>query len=148
MPLRENVTLANLDAVTRHGIVNAAEEKNVARKFIERLQIRAESTEQLAGRLSGGNQQKIVIAKWLYRDPKIVLFDEPTRGIDVGAKAEVFALMDQMAREGKAILMVSSELPELLQVADRILVMRKGAVVGELPRQTTQEEIMHLAAVE
>ncbi len=103
--------------------------------------------EQKAGRLSGGNQQKVVIAKWLYRDTKVVLFDEPTRGIDVGAKAEVFDLMDEMARAGKAILMVSSELPELLQVADRILVMRDGAIAAELPRETTQEEIMRYAAV-
>ena len=112
-----------------------------------RLQIRAASIEQLAGRLSGGNQQKIVIAKWLFRDARVLLFDEPTRGIDVGAKAEVFALMDELARSGKALLMVSSELPELLQVADRILVMRDGRLVAELPRQTTQQEIMHYAAV-
>ena len=100
-----------------------------------------------ARQLSGGNQQKVVIAKWLFRDTGVVLFDEPTRGIDVGAKAEVFALMEEMAAEGKALLMVSSELPELLQVADRILVMRNGAIVAELPRETTQQEIMHHAAV-
>ena len=92
--------------------------------------------------MSGGNQQKVVIAKWLARGARVFLFDEPTRGIDVGAKAEVFEVMDELARSGAAILMVSSELPELLQVADRILVMRQGRITGELPGRTTQEEIM------
>jgi ABC-type sugar transport system ATPase subunit len=142
-----NITMANIGAVTKAGIVRQAEEKSVSERFCAKLRIRAVSVEQYVGRLSGGNQQKVVIAKWLYRNTKIVLFDEPTRGIDVGAKAEVFALMDEMAREGKAILMVSSELPELLQVADRILVMRGGKITAELPRETTQEEIMHHAAV-
>lgn len=145
--LRENVTLAHLTGVTRRGFLQPAEEKRIAAGYVERLKIRADGVEQLAGRLSGGNQQKVVIAKWLYSDPKVVLFDEPTRGIDVNAKREVFALMDRMAREGKAILMVSSELPELLQVADRILVMREGKITAELPRETTQQEIMRYAAV-
>ena len=147
LPLRVNITLANVDGVSRAGFVNSSQEEKVAEDSRQRLQIRAASIEQLAGRLSGGNQQKIVIAKWLYRDARVLLFDEPTRGIDVGAKAEVFALMDELARSGKAVLMVSSELPELLQVADRILVMRDGRLVAELPRQTTQQEIMHYAAV-
>lgn len=147
LPLRENVTLANLTGVTRRGFLNNREEIRVASDSIERLRIRTDGTEQAAGKLSGGNQQKIVIAKWLYANPRVMLFDEPTRGIDVNAKREVFSLMEEMAREGKAILMVSSELPELLQVADRILVMREGSVVAELPRSTTQEEIMHHAAV-
>jgi ABC-type sugar transport system ATPase subunit len=99
-------------------------------------------------RLSGGNQQKVVIAKWLFRQARIFLFDEPTRGIDVGAKAEVFQLMHELARDGAAVLMVSSELPELLQVADRILVMRQGRITGELPGRTTQEDIMRYAALE
>jgi ABC-type sugar transport system ATPase subunit len=99
------------------------------------------------GRLSGGNQQKVVIAKWLFRNTRIFLFDEPTRGIDVGAKAEVFEVMGTLARSGAAVLMVSSEMPELLQVADRILVMRQGRISGQLPKGTTQEEIMQLAAL-
>ena len=147
LPLRENVTLANMDAVSRMGFVLNSKERKAAEESRQKLSIRASSIEQLAGRLSGGNQQKIVIAKWLFRDARILLFDEPTRGIDVGAKAEVFALMDELARAGKVIVMVSSELPELLQVADRILVMRDGEIVTELPRQTTQQEIMHYAAV-
>ncbi len=147
MPLRANVTLANLDGVSRSGFVQAGKEAKVVEDYRKKLKIRASSIEQLAGRLSGGNQQKIVIAKWLFRNARVLLFDEPTRGIDVGAKAEVFALMDELARAGAAILMVSSELPELLQVADRILVMRDDRIVADLPRHTTQQEIMHLAAV-
>ena len=106
------------------------------------------SPAQLAGRLSGGNQQKIVIAKWVARGARVFLFDEPTRGIDVGAKQEVFEQMDQLARSGAAILMVSSELPELIQVTDRILVMRQGRLTGELRSPATQEQIMRLAAFE
>ena len=147
MPIRTNVTLAHLDGVTRNGFVSRGDEQAVAERFRERLRIRAASVEQHAGSLSGGNQQKVVIAKWLFSDAKVLLFDEPTRGIDVAAKAEVFGLMDQLARDGAAILMVSSELPELLQIADRILVMRDGAVVTELPHSTTQQEIMLHAAV-
>lgn len=147
LPVRTNVTLANMEAVCAGGVVQSGKERRVAEDYRTRLRMQADNVEQSAWQLSGGNQQKVVIAKWLFRDTDIVLFDEPTRGIDVGAKAEVFALMDEMAREGKAIVMVSSELPELLQVADRILVMREGSVVAELPRETTQQEIMHHAAV-
>ncbi|MCY4596514.1 MAG: sugar ABC transporter ATP-binding protein [Bryobacterales bacterium] len=147
LPVRTNVTLANMEAVCTGGVVQAGKERRVAEDYQTRLRMQVDNVEQSAWQLSGGNQQKVVIAKWLFRDTDIVLFDEPTRGIDVGAKAEVFALMDEMAREGKAIVMVSSELPELLQVADRILVMREGSVVAELPRETTQQEIMHHAAV-
>ena len=147
LSVRSNVTLANLDEVCVAGALQSAKEKKVAEAYRTRLQMQTESVEVSARQLSGGNQQKVVIAKWLFRDTDVVLFDEPTRGIDVGAKAEVFALMDAMAREGKAVLMVSSEMPELLQVADRILVMREGALVAELPRDTTQQEIMHHAAV-
>lgn len=147
LPLRTNVTLANLEAVCSMSLVQFARERQVAEGFKRKLKMRADSVEQRVWQLSGGNQQKVVIAKWLFRDTDVVLFDEPTRGIDVGAKSEVFALMDEMARQGKAILMVSSELPELLQVADRIIVMREGAIVAELPKDTTQSEIMHHAAV-
>ena len=147
LAVRTNITLANVDSVCAGGVVQAGKERRVAEEYRLRLRMQADNVEQNAWQLSGGNQQKVVIAKWLFRDTDIVLFDEPTRGIDVGAKAEVFALMDEMARQGKAIVMVSSELPELLQVADRILVMREGSVVAELPRETTQQEIMHHAAV-
>lgn len=147
LAISANITMANLERVCFGGLVQSGVEEKVAENYRARLQMRAESTQQRARQLSGGNQQKVVIAKWLFRDTEVVLFDEPTRGIDVGAKAEVFSLMDEMAKEGKALLMVSSELPELLQVADRILVMRNGAIAAELPRETTQQEIMHYAAV-
>ncbi|MCX6595003.1 MAG: sugar ABC transporter ATP-binding protein [Acidobacteria bacterium] len=142
----ENTNLASLDKVSRLGVVDHAAAHQVTTDFIARLRIRAESPQQRAGRLSGGNQQKVVIAKWLARGARVFLFDEPTRGIDVGAKAEVFEVMDELARQGAAILMVSSELPELLQIADRILVMRAGVLTGELGRGATQEQVMRLAA--
>jgi ABC-type sugar transport system ATPase subunit len=147
LSISQNTNIANMRAVSPYGIVNHTAERRVTAGSIARLRIKAASGAQLAGRLSGGNQQKVVIAKWLARGAKIFLFDEPTRGIDVGAKVEVFQVMDELARYGAAILMVSSELPELLQVADRILVMRQGRISGELPgRHATQEEIMRLAA--
>jgi ribose transport system ATP-binding protein len=147
LPVSTNVTLANVRAVSHYGALDLAAEARVTSEYISRLHIKASSGMPLAGRLSGGNQQKVVIAKWLFRNTKIFLFDEPTRGIDVGAKAEVFEVMDSLARSGAALLMVSSEMPELLQVADRILVMRQGRISGELPKGTTQEEIMRLATL-
>lgn len=147
LPISYNVTLANTAAVSRLGILDNAAESRATADSVSRLHIKAASGKQLAGRLSGGNQQKVVIAKWLFRNSRIFLFDEPTRGIDVGAKAEVFDVMNSLARSGAAILMVSSEMPELLQVADRILVMRQGRITGELPRGATQEEVMRLATL-
>jgi ABC-type sugar transport system ATPase subunit len=146
LPVGWNLTLSSLTAHSRYGVLQAAQLTGTEQKYIERLRIKTAGPEQESVRLSGGNQQKIVIAKWLAQGARIFLFDEPTRGIDVGAKTEVFEVMDQLAREGAAILMVSSELPELIQVADRILVMRQGRLSGELPGCATQEEIMALAA--
>ena len=148
LPIEYNVTIASLGGVSSYGFLNHPAEHKVTRQYVDRLRIKCSSPAQLAGRLSGGNQQKVVIAKWLARGAKIFLFDEPTRGIDVGAKVEVFEVMDELAKNGAAILMVSSELPELLQIADRILVMRQGRLTGELPGRTTQEEIMRLAALQ
>ncbi|HLY18652.1 MAG TPA: sugar ABC transporter ATP-binding protein [Bryobacteraceae bacterium] len=148
LPLAYNVTLANLGEISHFGVLDRQAQNRVTTDYIARLRIRCSSGRQAAGRLSGGNQQKVVIAKWLFRRARVFLFDEPTRGIDVGAKAEVFAVMDELARSGAAILMVSSEMQELLQVADRILVMRQGRISGELPGRTTQEEIMRYAALE
>ena len=148
LPLGYNVTMARLDRVSRFGFLNRTAERRIAAEYTERLRIRAESARQLAGRLSGGNQQKVVIAKWLLSGASVFLFDEPTRGIDVGAKVEVFEVMDELARNGAAILMVSSEMSELQQVADRILVMRQGRIAGELPSRASQEQIMRLAAFE
>ncbi len=148
LPIGYNVTMANLGAVSNFGFLNNMAEKNMSESYMKRLRIKAESPRQIAGRLSGGNQQKVAIAKWLARGARVLLFDEPTRGIDVGAKVEVFEVMDELARSGAAILMVSSELLELMQVADRILVMRQGRITGELPGRTTQEQIMRFAALE
>lgn len=148
LPLSHNLTLANVPGVSRGPFLDHAAERRVTAEYVDRLRIRAASQEQPAGRLSGGNQQKIAIARWLFRKARVFLFDEPTRGIDVGAKTEVFDIMNDLARSGAAILMVSSEMPELLQVADRILVMRQGRINGELPGRTTQEEIMRCAALD
>ncbi len=146
LPLGYNLTMASLPLVSKLGFLRLAKEKQLAAEYTQKLRIKAESPRQRAGRLSGGNQQKVVIAKWLVGGAKVFLFDEPTRGIDVGAKVEVFEVMDSLARSGAAILMVSSEMSELLQVADRILVMRQGRITGELPGRTTQEQIMRYAA--
>jgi ABC-type sugar transport system ATPase subunit len=148
LPIAYNVTLTNLAAISRWGALDSGAEGRVVAAYLTRLRVRTSSARQAAGRLSGGNQQKLVIAKWLFRRARIFLFDEPTRGIDVGAKLEVFELMDELARSGAALLMVSSEMQELIQVADRILVMRHGSLTAELPGHTTQEEIMRYAALE
>ena len=146
LPIAFNITMPDLGRVSDYGVVNKSFEISLAEDYRQRLRIKCHSTRQFSGRLSGGNQQKIVIAKWVARGARIFLFDEPTRGIDVAAKQEVFEEMDRLAKAGAAILMVSSELPELIQVADRILVMSQGRLTGELPGKTSQEEIMRLAA--
>jgi ABC-type sugar transport system ATPase subunit len=148
LPIAVNTTMANVEEISRLGFLDLEKQNSVSADYIAKLRIKAQSGKQLAGRLSGGNQQKVVIAKWLFRQARVFLFDEPTRGIDVGAKVEVFDLMSELAKQGAAILMVSSEMPELLQVADRIVVMRQGRISGELPGRTTQEEIMRLAALD
>jgi ABC-type sugar transport system ATPase subunit len=146
LAVRENVSLPSLRRLSSLGVVRRPEERRLARSFVDTLQIRTPSLEQRVVNLSGGNQQKVVIAKWLALQPKILLVDEPTRGVDVGAKAEVHQLLSQLARRGVAILMISSELPEVLGMSDRILVMRAGTIAGELPRgEATQERIMALA---
>ncbi|HWD99386.1 MAG TPA: sugar ABC transporter ATP-binding protein [Bryobacteraceae bacterium] len=148
LPIAANVTLANTERISPFGILDRAAQNRQSEELSRKLRLKAASISQLAGTLSGGNQQKVVIAKWLFRQAQIFLFDEPTRGIDIGAKTEVFELMSELARSGAAILMVSSELPELLQVADRILVMRQGVISGEAPHGSTQEQIMRLAVME
>ncbi len=148
LPVAYNVTLANLAALLRRGFLDLEKEEGIARSFADRLRIRAASVRQKVNRLSGGNQQKVVLAKWLFRDSRILLLDEPTRGVDVSAKAEIYRLMNQLAESGAAMLMVSSELPEILGMTDRVLVMRNGRLVKELEtRTTTQEEIMRFATL-
>jgi ABC-type sugar transport system ATPase subunit len=148
LPISANVTMASLASISKAGIIDHNRERAMTEQYQSKLRIKMNQPQQLAGRLSGGNQQKVVISKWLASGAKVFLFDEPTRGIDVGAKVEVFEVMDELARNGAAILMVSSELPEITQVADRILVMRQGRISGELPAGASQEQIMRLAAFE
>jgi len=144
----QNMTLANLAALTQHGRLNLSQEERVAQGFIDRLRIRVRSLNQKVSRLSGGNQQKIVLGKWLFSQAHIFLVDEPTRGVDVGAKTEVYRQLNELAESGAAILMVSSELPEVLGLTDRVLVMRGGRLVKELvTAQTSQEEIMRYATL-
>ena len=143
MTVRENISLAVLKSVARGSFIDVGKETTLARDAIHRFGIRAYGPEQVVGKLSGGNQQKVVVGKWLASDPKVLIIDEPTRGVDVGAKAEIHRLISQLAAErGLAILMISSELPEILGMSDRILVMRGGRVVGEYARaEATQERV-------
>ena len=144
--VRDNAALAVLPQLSRWIFVRDRAERALAREYVEALRIRTPSTEQLVGKLSGGNQQKVVLARWLATTPKVLLLDEPTRGIDVGAKSEIYAIIDRLAHEGVAVIVVSSELPEVLGVADRIYVMAAGRIRGELSRtEATEENILALA---
>jgi len=146
MTVEENINLANIPNLTTKGFVSEHKAKNNAKKYIESLRIKTPSMYQRVGNLSGGNQQKIVLAKWICNDIKVLIFDEPTRGIDVGAKYEVYELMNKLSQEGVAIIMISSELPEVLGMSDRILVMKGGEIKGELETKiATQEAILNLA---
>ena len=146
LPVRENISLASLPKVSQFGFVRRGAEGTEARASVERLHIRTPSVEQKVGNLSGGNQQKVVLGKWLETPLKLLILDEPTRGIDVGAKREIYGIMNDLARDGVAILMISSELPEVLGMADRIVVVRDGRVAGSLPRsEATQEKVGQLA---
>ncbi len=149
MSVRENATLANLKALVRGGFLQQRKERDAASKFVRELQIKTPTIEQTVQNLSGGNQQKVVLAKWLFTQSNVLIFDEPTRGIDVGAKVEIYKLMNELVRRGVAVLMISSELPEAIGMCDRILVMHAGRIAGELSREeATQERIMRLATGE
>jgi ribose transport system ATP-binding protein len=149
MTVRENTTLANLSALVRFLFIQKRAEREVAEKYRRELQIKTPSIEQAVQNLSGGNQQKVVLAKWLFTQSKVLIFDEPTRGIDVGAKVEIYKLMNDLVRHGVAVLMISSEMPEVLGMCDRILVMHEGSLTGELRREeASQEAIMRLATGE
>ena len=148
MTLNENVTMANLPEVSRRcSIISRVQELEATRKYVDELDIRTPSLEQRVNNLSGGNQQKVVIAKWLYRDSRILIFDEPTRGIDVGAKFAIYELIERLAREGVGVILISSELPEILGMTDRVLVLHEGSLMATLrTRDTTQEQILNHAA--
>ena len=146
MPIAANTSLADLRAVSRHGLLDAAAERGLARGFVERLRIKTDSLYTPAGALSGGNQQKVALARWLATKPALLILDEPTQGVDVGSKSEIHALMTDLAEEGVAILMISSELNEILGMSDRIAVMHAGSLAGILSRaEATQERILSLA---
>jgi ribose transport system ATP-binding protein len=148
MPVAANVTLANVRGISsRAGFLRFNEEARVAGRYVQELAIRTPSVNQIARNLSGGNQQKVVIGKWLYRGSKILFFDEPTRGIDVGAKFAIYGLMDRLAADGVGVVLISSELPELLGMTDRIAVFHEGRIAAVLEtKHTSQEEIMHYAS--
>lgn len=144
-PLTFNTTLAHLEGVSIRQVINNHSETEVTERYIKAFGTRTPSAFQLAGHLSGGNQQKVVLSKWLFTNPDVLILDEPTRGIDVGAKFEIYTIINELADQGKAVLMISSELPELLGVCDRIYVMNEGKIKGELPSsEATQEKIMAL----
>jgi len=148
MTVRENTTMAVHDRIlTRFGFISAPKENSITDDYIARLQIKVSSREQVTRNLSGGNQQKVVLAKWLAIQPRILILDEPTRGIDVGAKAEVHKIIADLADAGVAILMISSELPEVLHVSDRVLVMHEGRLTANLSREQATEEAVMKAAV-
>lgn len=141
--IKDNITLANLGAVSQGGVINEPREMQSTMDYREKLNIKCSSIMQQTVNLSGGNQQKVVLSKWLFAGPDILILDEPTRGIDVGAKYEIYTIINRLADEGKAIILVSSELPEILGVCDRIYVMRDGKIVGEMPaKEASQEAIM------
>jgi L-arabinose transport system ATP-binding protein len=142
----ENASMAILKQLSRFHFVRRRLERSIATSFVERLQVRTPSLDQEAGKLSGGNQQKVVLARWLAAKPKVLILDEPTRGIDVGAKAEIYRLIDELANEGLGIMFISSELQEILGLSDRIYVMQNGLITGELSREeATEEAVLKLA---
>ena len=144
----ENTTIASVDAFIHSGLISDSEMKAASAEFNEKLRTKTPSMEQLLKNLSGGNQQKVIIARWLMKNSDIFIFDEPTRGIDVGAKSEIYNLMDDLAKQGKSIIMISSELAEVLRMSDRIMVMCEGRKTGELDiAEATQENIMKLATM-
>ena len=142
-PITVNTTLANLPAISMRGVIDRDKEYAVSDDYKNRLRTKCTGVEQKVGNLSGGNQQKVLLAKWMFAEPDILILDEPTRGIDVGAKYEIYCIINQLAAEGKSVIMISSELPEILGMSDRIYVLNEGRMVGEFTREeASQEKIM------
>ena len=141
--IRVNTSLANLDAISTNTVIDQDKEYAVAEEYRRKLSTKTPSVEQLVGNLSGGNQQKVLLAKWMFAEPDIMILDEPTRGIDVGAKYEIYCIINDLAAQGKSVIMISSELPEVLGMSDRIYIMNEGKMVGEMKAsEATQENIM------
>ncbi|HEY9567869.1 MAG TPA: ABC transporter ATP-binding protein, partial [Thalassobaculum sp.] len=146
LPVAEDITAAAPETISRHGVIDPARQRSLTGAFIDRLAIRTPGCDQPIMYLSGGNQQKCILARWLAKGVETLFFDEPTRGIDVGAKSEIYRLIDALARDGKAVVLISSELPEVLGMADRILVMCDGRITGELSgADATEEAVLALA---
>jgi len=142
-PIRENTTLAKMSRISKNGVIDADQEINESNVFTEKLQVKCSGIEQLVSNLSGGNQQKVLVSKWMFAEPDILIMDDPTRGIDVGAKYEIYTIINQLVAEGKTVLMISSEMPEVLGMCDRIYIMYEGRIVGEMSQaEATQEGIM------
>lgn len=141
-PIRVNTTLANLKGVSRHGVLDQDREIAVSEEYKVKLKTKCPSVEQNVGNLSGGNQQKVLLAKWMFTEPDILILDEPTRGIDVGAKYEIYCIINDLVASGKSVIMISSELPEVLGMSDRIYVMNEGKIAGELSREEATQEII------
>lgn len=146
LSIRENVTIASMRSGSRKGLLPGKEQIAAADKLLDSLHLRAGSYDQPVSTLSGGNQQKVLLARWLLTEPKVIMFDEPTKGIDVGAKSELYDVINELARQGLAVVVVSSYLPELLGLADRVLVLRGDAIAGELPGGASEEAVLHLAS--
>ena len=141
--IKLNTSLANLSGVSKGQVIDKDKEFAVAQDYREKLRIKCPTVEQNVGNLSGGNMQKVLLAKWMFADPDVLILDEPTRGIDVGAKYEIYCIMNQLVAEGKSVIMISSEMPEILGMCDRIYIMNEGKIVGELDaKDATQEVIM------
>jgi putative multiple sugar transport system ATP-binding protein len=141
--IKRNITLANLQRISTFSVVNEDKERLVAEDFRGQMNIKSSSIDQTTGNLSGGNQQKVVLSKWIFSNPDILILDEPTRGIDVGAKYEIYTIIQKLANEGKSVIVISSELPEILGICDRVYVMNEGRIVGEMPiQEASQESIM------
>jgi len=145
--VEHNISIVHLPRLSKYGVINKKKEADAAEEYIKKLNIRTLSRHSLIKSLSGGNQQKVVLAKWLLTGPDIIILDDPTRGIDVGAKREIYLLIGELAKTGKAILMISSEIPEIMGLSDRIIVLAAGRLTGEIPREEfTQENIMRFAS--
>ena len=141
--IKVNTSLANLNAISNKTVIDGDKEYAVAEEYRDKLKIKTPSVEQLVGNLSGGNQQKVLLAKWMFAEPDILLLDEPTRGIDVGAKYEIYCIINDLAAAGKCVVLISSELPEVLGMSDRIYIMNEAKIIGEMKaEEATQENIM------
>ncbi|HLR72567.1 MAG TPA: sugar ABC transporter ATP-binding protein, partial [Pseudogracilibacillus sp.] len=144
--IRENIALTNLDTISKSGIVSKTKERKLVDQLVERLHVRMAHRNQAVKSLSGGNQQKVVIAKWLGIEPQVLLLDEPTRGVDIGAKKEIYTIMNELSERGVAIIMISSELPEVLGISDRIMVVHEGEITRKLKREEADQEKIMMAA--